>query len=99
MEKKYEDFSKLLTFVEQLESDDFWGSEVVEIIAQTTPSGALELQLVPRSGRFTIAFGRIERVEEKFEKLERFYQDGLSLVGWDRFRVVDIRFSNQVVCR
>ena len=99
LEKKYEDFSKLLTFVEQLESDDFWGSVVVEIIAQTTPSGALELQLVPRSGRFTIAFGRIERVEEKFEKLERFYQDGLSLVGWDRFRVVDIRFSNQVVCR
>lgn len=99
LEKKYEDFMKLLTFVEQLEKDDFWGSEVVEIIAQTAPSGALELQLVPRSGRFTIAFGRIERVEEKFAKLERFYRDGLSVVGWERYRVLDVRFSNQVVCR
>ena len=97
--KKYEDFVKLLTFVEQLEADDFWGSEVVEIIAQTAPSGALEVQLVPRSGRFTIAFGRIERVEEKLAKLERFYHDGLSVVGWERYRVLDVRFSNQVVCR
>ena len=42
---------------------------------------------------------RIERVEEKFAKLERFYRDGLSVVGWERYRVLDVRFSNQVVCR
>lgn len=99
LEKKYEDFTKLLTFVEQLEADDFWGSEVVEIIAHTAPSGALEVQLVPRSGLFTIAFGRLERIEEKLTKLDRFYRDGFPAVGWERYRVVDVRFSNQVVCR
>lgn len=99
LKKKYEDFMKLLTFVEQVEQNDFWGSELVEIIASTTSSGALELALVPRSGHFTIQFGRIEQVEEKFEKLDRFYRDGLRVVGWDCFREVDVRFSNQVVCR
>lgn len=99
LEKSYEDFAKLLTFVEQVEADDFWRSELVEIVAYTTPSGALELTFVPRSGDFTIRFGRIEQVDYKFEKLRRFYRDGLAVVGWGRFSELDVRFANQVVCR
>ena len=37
LEKSYEDFMKLLTFVEFIEDDDFWRSEVVQIAAHTTP--------------------------------------------------------------
>ena len=44
LEKSYEDFMKLLTFVEFIEDDDFWRSEVVQIAAHTTPSGALEVE-------------------------------------------------------
>ena len=47
LEKSYEDFMKLLTFVETVEDDDFWRSEVVQITAKTTPSGALEVNLRP----------------------------------------------------
>lgn len=99
LEKSYEDFMKLLTFVETVEKDDFWGSEVVQITAYTTSSGALEVELVPRSGRFTICFGRLERVDEKFDKLLRFYRRGLSVLGWDAYRTIDVRFAGQVVCR
>ena len=99
LEKSYEDFMKLLTFVETVEDDDFWRSEVVQIAAYTTSSGALEVELVPRSGRFTIRFGRLERVEEKFDKLLRFYRRGLSTLGWDTYRSIDVRFAGQVVCR
>ena len=90
---------KLLTFVETVEEDDFWRSEVVQIVAHTTPSGALEVDLVPRSGRHTIRFGRLERVEEKFSKLMRFYRNGLPKIGWDEYRTVDVRFDGQVVCK
>ena len=38
LEKSYEDFMKLLTFVEFVEEDDFWRSEVVQIAARTTPA-------------------------------------------------------------
>ena len=38
LEKSYEDFMKLLTFVESVENDDFWRSEVVQIAAHTTPA-------------------------------------------------------------
>ena len=88
LEKSYEDFMKLLTFVEFVEEDDFWRSEVVQIAARTTPSGALEVELVPRSGRHTILFGRIEQVERKFDKLLRFYRNGFPSIGWNEYRTI-----------
>lgn len=99
LEKSYEDFMKLLTFVETVEDDDFWRSEVVQIAAHTTPSGALEVELTPRSGRFTILFGRLEEVDRKLDKLMRFYRNGLSKLGWETYRSIDIRYRNQVVCK
>lgn len=99
LEKSYEDFMKLLTFVEYIEDDDFWRSEVVQIIARTAPGGALEVDLIPRSGAFTVRFGRIEQVDRKLDKLMRFYRDGLTSIGWSRYRSVDIRYAGQVICR
>ncbi len=99
LEKSYEDFMKLLTFVERVEDDDFWRSEVVQVIARTTPGGALEVDLVPRSGRYRILFGRLENEERKFSKLMQFYRKGLTKVGWDTYRTIDVRYGDQVVCR
>lgn len=99
LEKSYEDFMKLLTFVESIEADAFWRSEVVQIIARTAPSGSLEVSLIPRSGRHTILFGRLERVDEKFDRLLRFYRKGLSTIGWENYRTIDIRYEGQVVCK
>ncbi|MDE5962521.1 MAG: hypothetical protein K2G58_00545, partial [Alistipes sp.] len=99
LEKSYEDFMKLLTFVKLVEKNDFWSAEVVQIIARTTASGALEVDLIPRSGRHVIYFGRLERMEEKFDKLFRFYRKGLSRIGWETYRIIDIRYADQVVCR
>lgn len=99
LEKSYQDFMKLLTFVASVEEDDFWRSEVVQIVARTTPSGALEVDLVPRSGNHLVLFGRLEDEERKFDKLMRFYRSGLSGLGWGEFRTVDLRYEGQVVCK
>ena len=57
LEKSYEDFVKLLTFVKIVEEDDFWRSEVVQIVARTTSSGALEWNSHPAAAvlRFSSA--------------------------------------------
>ena len=98
LEKRHEDFLKLINFVSWIEKHSFWSAEVVQIVAQTTPSGALELELVPRSGRHTILFGQIENVEEKLDKLLRFYEEGLSNRGWDTYSIINIKYDGQVVC-
>ncbi len=99
LQKNYEDFVKLLTFVEHVESDSFWRSEVVQIVARSTPAGALEVDLIPRSGDFRIRFGRLDDFGRKFERLERFYRKGLSRIGWNYYRSIDVRYDNQVICK
>jgi hypothetical protein len=99
LEKSYEDFMKLLTFVKFVEDDSFWRSEVVQIVAHTAPSGALEVELIARSGPQRVVFGRIERVEDKFDKLLRFYRKGLTRIGWEEYKTIDIRYNDQVVCK
>ncbi|MEG2366281.1 MAG: hypothetical protein RSB29_05980 [Alistipes sp.] len=98
LEKNYEDFSKLITFVKSIEKSPFWQAEVVQIVASTSVSGELEVELIPRSGNHRILFGRIENVERKFEKLLRFYRCGLDNLGWDSYRTIDVRYADQVVC-
>lgn len=100
-EERYADFLKLINFVGWLKDDNFWGSEVVQIIASRSSSGAVELEVVPRSGNFRIVLGELgetEEMERRFDKLLRFYREGLDRVGWDRFRIVNVRYNNQVVC-
>ncbi len=97
--KSYEDFSKLLNFVGKVENDDFWRSELVQIVVHTAHSGSPELELVPRSGQHIILFGRLENIDRKLDKLLCFYRKGLSRTGWDRYRYIDVRYHNQVVCR
>ena len=98
LQKNYDDFANLINFVSSIREDSFWGAEVVQFVADTTLLGAISLRLVPRSGNFVIEFGTLDDSAEKLEKLERFYDAGLSHIGWDKYRVVDVRYKKQVIC-
>ncbi|MFR9649022.1 MAG: hypothetical protein SNJ33_03705 [Rikenellaceae bacterium] len=97
--KKYEDFKNLITFVETVEKDRFWASEIVQIIVESSPSGDISLRLIPRSSDHIIVFGTLEREHAKLDKLAEFYRDVLKNVGWSHYSVIDIQYENQVVCR
>lgn len=101
LEKNYEDFGKLITFVERLEKDDFWRAEIVQIIVSSTAAGELDVQLIPRSGDFVILFGAVGSQRDNDEKLARlmtFYKKGLGRTGWDKFKTVNVKYKGQVVC-
>ncbi len=99
--KRYEDFLKLINFVNYIENDSFWGAEIVQIVASTMSSGDLELELIPRTGGHTVEFGQVgdeAQIEAKLEKLLTFYQNGLTKLGWDKFSTISVRYEGQVVC-
>ena len=98
LQKRYEDFLKLINFVKYIEDASFWSAEIVQIIASEMSSGDIELELVPRTGRHTVLFGEIVRVEEKLDNLMTFYQKGLNRIGWDEFRTISVKYKGQVVC-
>ena len=99
MTRSYEDFKNLIAFVELISEDDFWSAEIVQFVAGTTSTGALSLQLIPRSGEHLIEFGELTEIEAKMARLEHFYEKGFTNLGWDKFKTIDIRYDKQVICR
>lgn len=98
LQKKYDDFANLINFVTKVGEESFWSSEVVQFVADTISNGEITLRLVPRSGNFIIEFGTLEEAQAKLDKLEEFYDNGLSHLGWDRYKTIDVRYKKQVIC-
>ncbi len=97
--KKYKDFINLITFVNVVENDKFWSSEIVQIVASESTTGDLKLELIPRSGSHTIVFGTLDDVEGKLERCRTFYKEVLPSQGWNKFKSINIEYKNQIVCK
>ena len=98
LQKSCDDFTNLINFVTQIKEHSFWGAEIVQYVADTTSLGDITLRLVPRSGNFIIEFGTIDNGEQKLSKLQRFYDEGLSSIGWSEYKKIDVRYDKQVIC-
>jgi hypothetical protein len=93
------DFARLLYFVEKIRNDEFWSSEVVQIVLDGGGRKPMEIAFVPRSGRFMVDVGFTDRLDKKLSTLSRFYDDGLDNIGWSKYRHISLRYDGQVVCR
>jgi len=67
-------------------------------IEQIYVSKNREYEFVPKVGRHIIIFGGIEDMEEKFKKLLVFYHQGINKTGWNKYKSINLKFENQVVC-
>ncbi len=97
LEKRYKDFINLITFVEIIEKDKFWSSEIVQIVAREASNGALQLELIPRSGNHTITFGEVENVEDKLKNLRTFYKEVMPNKRWEGVDNINVEYRDQVV--
>ena len=57
-----------------------------------------EIELVPKLGKQYILFGKARNMEDKFANLILFYQQGMPINGWDAYKIINVKFKNQVVC-
>jgi len=57
-----------------------------------------EFEMVPKVGRHLIVFGDISNMENKFTKLKVFYDQGIKKSGWNKYRKINLKYKDQVVC-
>jgi cell division protein FtsQ len=57
-----------------------------------------EYEITPRVGRHSILLGNVENLNKKLRKLKLFYKEGISKVDWNKYKQIDLRFSDQIVC-
>ncbi len=85
---------EIFDFVTFLESNSFWNAQVEQI--HIRPDKMVEL--VPRVGDSIILLGELDGSKEKLAKLQKLYTKGFNVIGWNRYKTVDLRFKGQVVC-
>ncbi len=75
----------------------FWKSQVEQIYVAKNG----DISIIPKVGNHEIILGILESKEEirqKFELLMSFYKEGLSTVGWDVYKEINLKYKNQIVC-
>ncbi len=90
-EKRLRDLYRLALHIE---SQAFWSAFIDHIFV--LPNGQFEL--TPKNGAHVIEFGDLNQMEMKFGKLMTFYQNGLAWIGWNHYRRINVKYSNQVIC-
>lgn len=99
----------LVHLAAELMADDFWRNQIVQI--NILPDKGVEL--VPRVGDHIIHLGGIPEtkhksqrkktisdfVQNKMQRLSKFYRYGLSQAGWNKYSYIDIEFDNQIICK
>lgn len=86
------DLLELLRFVNK---DEFWRAQIAGIVVQ---KGG-ELTLLPQVTRQSIAFGMPTDYAKKFKKLKLFYTEVLPNKGWNTYKMVNVKFENQLICK
>ena len=99
LQRETDDFEAMVAFLTYVADNDYWSAEIVQVIASGGRGKAIELQFVPRSGRFTVDLGTTEEYDRKLATLSRFYNNGLNNIGWDKYRNISLRYRGQVVCK
>ena len=56
-------------------------------------------EMVPKIGNLLIVFGDAANVEEKFNKLQLFYQQVMVKAGWSKYSVVNVQYTGQIVAK
>ncbi|MEJ8801734.1 cell division protein FtsQ/DivIB [Pontibacter sp. H249] len=84
-------YTSLLKFIE---NDQFWKAQ----IAQMHIDGRGKISLLPQVGEHTVEFGKPNKVEQKFRKLMIFYKEVLPVVGWDKYKRVNVEYEDQIIC-
>lgn len=56
------------------------------------------IRLATKAGNHSIEFGDTSDALQKFDNLKIFYKQGLPRTGWQKYRVINLTYKNQVVC-
>lgn len=83
----------LYALARYLSDNKFWRQEITQIFVNTNG----DIELIPRVGTHTILLGTAENCEKKLDNVRKFYDKVLSRKGWNYYKVINVKFENQVV--
>lgn len=78
-----------------LQNDAFLDNQIEQICVDSVG----HIELIPRVGDHIIYIGAPIALEKKFSHLKTFYKKVLSEVGWNKYSVINLEYTNQIICK
>jgi len=76
-----------------IRKDSLWQAQIAQIYVNKDH----EIELVPRVGNNRILLGDADSLDSKFHNLLVFYKKALPRVGWDAYKIINVKYANQVI--
>lgn len=86
--------TNLYKFALFLQKNDFWNNQIGQIYVH--PDN--EVELIPMVGNHRIVLGTLDEFEEKLDNLRLFYTQVIPKMGWERYKIINLKYKNQIVC-
>ena len=86
--------SNLFLIAKRLQNDSILNYQIDQIYLNKNGS----FELIPKIGNYVIKIDEGNDLETQLIKLSYLYKDSFTIIGWDNYSVVDLRYRNQVVC-
>jgi cell division protein FtsQ len=77
-----------------IKKDTLWDAQIEQIVVDQKN----DIELVPRVGNQRIILGDADSLEKKMKNLLLFYKKAMPQVGWDTYKTINIKYTNQIVC-
>lgn len=87
--------NELFSIAMLLQEDEFMGSLVDQIYVERRD----KIWLVPRLGPSRLLLGDTDELEDKADRIQKFYKKALPSTGWDAYTYIDTRFAGQIVAK
>jgi len=91
---KKSNLDSLFILAKAIDTSAFWKAQ----ISQININEKKEIELIPQIGNQIILLGTIENLVEKFDKLYLFYKKELTNFGLTKYKVINLKYNNQLVC-
>lgn len=85
---------QLYDFAKYINNDSFWRAQITQVYVDNPNS----IELIPRVGPHTILLGNLDDYQTKLAKLKLFYEKALPQEGWNRYKEINLKYKNQIVC-
>ncbi|MBC7418689.1 MAG: cell division protein FtsQ [Pedobacter sp.] len=77
-----------------IQKDSLWDAQMEQVYVDEKG----DIELVPRVGNQRIILGNADSLDKKMNNLLLFYKKAMPEVGWDTYKTINVKYTNQIVC-
>ncbi len=84
----------LLNIAQYFNEHESWNKDIQQIYVMSPK----HIELIPTIDGHKIILGEPIDIDSKMKRLSAFYEECLNKAGWNKYSIIDLNYSDQVVC-